>query len=67
MKRKLWLLVSEDKYELPLCVAETARELGEMIGVNELRIINTVAQYKRRGKTFCRYVKLEFDDDKEDY
>lgn len=30
-----WLAVTADEYELPLCVAETQRELAELLGVNK--------------------------------
>lgn len=58
----LWLAVSKDKYELPLAVADTAAELGRMIGVSGGNIRNIVNKH-RTGKIIkTGYIKLEFDD-----
>lgn len=44
----LWLCVTKDKYELPLAVADTAVELGKMIGKNP-QTIRAMVSRKRRG------------------
>lgn len=33
-KKKLWMKVTNDEYELPLAVTESAAELARMVGVN---------------------------------
>lgn len=32
-RKKLYMLVTNDKYELPVCVRDTLRELAEAAGV----------------------------------
>jgi hypothetical protein len=38
-QRYLWLAVTADKYELPLAVADTAGDLGQMLGITKSTII----------------------------
>ena len=38
IKKYIWLAVDADKYELPIAVASSARELGELIGTNKHNI-----------------------------
>ena len=34
VKKYIWLAVTADEYELPLAVADSARELGKMVGLS---------------------------------
>ncbi len=64
MKKKkpkyIWMLVTTDKYELPLCVADSSKELAEMVGTNEVNVRTAVAHAKRRGNN-CKYKKIKID------
>lgn len=60
----LWMKVTMDKYELPLVVATSARELARCIGVSKTTVSSVVSNAKRRGGRCC-YVKVEVDDDDE--
>lgn len=57
----LWLLVTKDKYELPLAVARTANELGKMVGVTGHSILRNVLYCKRRNIK-CRYIKVDIEE-----
>ena len=65
----LWMLVTEDKYELPLMVTDTLAELAKRTNTTASAICQTMKYYrcrkdnKWRTKTNCRYVKVEVDDD----
>lgn len=62
---KLWMKVSEDEYELPLAVADSAEELSAMTGRTAGSIQAMVSKYKH-GKKYCGYwrtVEIEEDDD----
>jgi hypothetical protein len=54
----LWLCVTADEYELPLAVADTARELGKMVGLSR----NTIEVCAYRGISGSqkgrRYIKV---------
>ena len=55
----LWMAVTADEYELPLAVADTARELGEIYGLKAKTIVS--AEFRKvSGKGLGRkYVKVE--------
>lgn len=61
---KLWVAVTQDEYELPVAVADTARELAEMFGVKTMTVISDVSRYRRKQmKTRFRCVDVEDDGD----
>ena len=49
MKKKqyIWMAVTADEYEHPIAVADTAEELGRMIGVSR----NTILTDQLRGES----------------
>lgn len=60
--RSLYLLISSDKYELPLAVADTTRELSALIGVREDAIRSAMSKARKRGNR-CRYVKVVIEEE----
>ena len=61
MGKYIWMAVEADEYELPLCIADTARELGEKYGVTADTVI-TLERGKYSGKKYGRkYVKVRND------
>ena len=58
----LWLMISHDQYELPLAVADTAEQLGEMVGVSK-STINANIHNARKNGWWCRYVKVRIEED----
>lgn len=64
--RFLWLWVTQDKYSLPLAVADSGSQLARMCGVRP----NSIARYlclSKEGKTCSRprYIKVEVDDEED--
>lgn len=60
--KPLYLLVTKDKYQLPLAVADTAEELARIVGVNPSTIRKCITQ--RKNTRYIRiYVDLEEDDE----
>lgn len=58
----IWMAVTADEYELPLCVADSARELGEKFGVTADTVM-TLARGEWSGAlTGRRFVKVRNDD-----
>lgn len=58
----VWLAITTDELELPIAVADTARELGKIIGKTENAIFKTVEHYKfgkNKRKKICPYVRVE--------
>lgn len=56
------MAVTADEYELPICVADTARELGEKYGVTADTVI-ALARDDSSGKIIGKkYVKVRNDE-----
>ena len=61
MKKRLWLKVTRDEYELPLIVADTSEELERMLGLRKKSVIRQI--YKaRKSKRKCQYVVVDIDE-----
>lgn len=59
MGKYLWLCVEADEYELPLAVADTAKELGEMCGTNKHNVETFVSKGSNgrcSGRKFLKVV-----------
>ena len=63
MRQKyLWIAVEPDEYELPLAVCDTARELGEIYGIGQDSVMDSVSK-NRSGKLSGRkFVKVRNED-----
>ena len=61
MSEYLWLCVETDEYELPLAVADTARELGEIFGVKTTTIIADAYRKHDGRQNGYKYVKVRND------
>jgi len=62
MKKKyLWLYVTPDKYELPIYVCDTAKELAEKRGVTISTVKTAALMHKRKG--YGNYIKVEVEED----
>ena len=57
----IWLAVETDKYELPIAVADTAKELGDIFGVKKNTIINCVSRNRSGRENGYRYVKVRIE------
>lgn len=63
MNKYYWLCVEADEYELPLAVADTARELGEMMGTNKHNVETFVSKGSSGKKYGKKYLKVRKDDE----
>ena len=61
----LYMKVTKDKYELPLAVADSVKELADMCEVTTNSIYSWMSHYKNgTGKErTCPYVKVVIDND----
>ena len=48
-RKWLWLFVTDDKYEFPIYIAETSRELARICGIGEKSVSNAVLQAEKTG------------------
>lgn len=61
MCKYLWIAVEADEFELPLAVAETATELGEMVGVNHKTIRSCFSKRYSGKKSGIKFMKVRVD------
>ena len=57
----IWLKVTNDKYELPVAVADSAEELAKMCGVKVNNIHSSRSHAQARGNK-TRYLKVEINE-----
>lgn len=61
MSKTLWLLVTSDKYELPLVVEDSAGRLARRLGTKANNIISAISKSRNR-KGRCKFVKVVIED-----
>lgn len=55
MRHPLYLMVTKDKYELPMVVADSSYELAAMAGVNVINIMHAISRRSKRKAKKSRY------------
>lgn len=60
MKNVIWMAVTPDKYELPVAVADSAKELGMLLGKTANAIHSSMCNARKRGNKSI-YVKVVID------
>lgn len=58
----VYMKVTKDKYELPVAVADSAKELAEICGTSRTNILSAIIHAKQRGQNSV-YKKVEVDDE----
>lgn len=59
---KLYLRVTRDKYELPVAVADSAKELAEMCSVSNSTILSAIS-HEKAGRWKSQYKLVEVEDE----
>lgn len=63
----LWVAVEANEYELPLAVAETAKELAIMLGVTPDYVRRNYSEHNRGVRTYnLKYKIVKVEDTVED-
>lgn len=57
----IWMQVTKDKYELPVCIADSAEELAKMCGTTANSIKSSISHSKKRNFQ-CGYVCVKVTD-----
>ena len=62
-KRKdhCYMLITTDKYELPLAVADTVQELANILGENKNNIESCISHNRRGVSKRSKYIKVELE------
>ena len=58
----VWMQVTRDKYELPVAVARTARELADIVGKSENNIRSSIHHAEHAGRR-CSYVRVDVEEE----
>lgn len=61
--KRVWMKVSQDELSLPLCIADTAKELAKMCNTTEGTICSLASRGKRKQYPKYVCVWLEEGDD----
>lgn len=58
---KIYMRVTDDKYELPVAIADTETELARMLGVRRNAVASALSNHKagRHKKTVYRCVEID--------
>lgn len=62
VKKTLYIKVTNDRYELPMAVAESGQELARLCGVTANTIYSQMSHAKAKGR-WCSYRKVEVEDE----
>lgn len=60
MKKAVYMLVTSDKYELPLIVTDTMAELARLTGQKRSSVASAISHSKKKGFK-SRYIKVIID------
>lgn len=55
----LYMAVTADKYELPVAVAESVKELSNMTGYTEALILSSISKRQIGNRRGIRFVRVE--------
>ena len=66
MNKYYWLCVEADEYELPLAVADTAKELADRLGITETTVYNCVMRRRGGRENGYKYMKVRREHDSDD-
>ena len=58
----VWMMISKDKYELPIAVADTASELAKIVGKTKNHIQSEVSHYEHGRLKRPRFVRVRLED-----
>lgn len=65
MMHPVYMVVTQDKYELPIAWAESAWELARMLGVDATSILHAVGRCEKNPRKKSKY-KLVWVSDQDD-
>ena len=63
MTRKVYMLIDNTKYQLPLVIADTAQELADIVGVKRNSIHSAICRLKSGELKTSKYICCEIDEE----
>lgn len=62
-RKKIWMKISNDIYELPEAVADSAKELAAICGTTRNAIKCSMSHYRQGRSKKQKYICVEIDDE----
>ena len=62
MKNEIWMLVTDDIYELPLAIASNPQELADKAGVTKMAVLSGANRYRSGKLLHSRYNRISLED-----
>lgn len=63
--RHIWMLVTTDRFRLPLALFDRAEDLAKWCGVSVNAVYSSISHAKKRGH-ISRYVKVKIEEDEDE-
>lgn len=63
MMAKVYMYISQDKYQLPLAVASSSHELADILGVSQVAISSYICHSKRNKNKPPKFIVVEVEDE----
>ena len=64
-KAIVWMAVSQDELRLPIAIADTAKELAELLGTTENNVKSSASKCKHGVYKNSRYIAVRIDEESE--
>lgn len=58
IKNYIYMMVSDDKYEIPIYIADSAQELAEKVGVKKGTIYSSVLRWEKGQTKKTKYIRI---------
>lgn len=59
----LWLAVTNDKYEFPIYIEDTAKKLANKLGIHCTTVITSIVQNKSGRNSGRKLIKINIDNE----
>lgn len=60
---RVYMAIDRDEYELPYAIADSSKELAEMVGKSQNTIESSISRLKHGAYKTSRYIVVEVDDE----
>lgn len=55
----VWMMITKDEYELPLIIADTAKELAVLAGTSEDVVRSTISKFECGKRKFSKFRRVK--------
>ena len=62
----MWMQITKDKYQLPICFAYSVKELASMVGKKPNVIESVVSKYENGKQKKTPFIRVWLDDKEEE-